>query len=144
MSQDIEAFLRMAQQRRQMLQQGQQGQQPANMPPLMDVEVVEEEEEVRTLAPSIKTQIDTSGIAEHVSHLGERVQSASSQTEQRISGKFEHNVGRLVHQEGVASPDTKKHVVEQNFFAKLFSSPDDIKRAVIMKEILERPDFDDM
>lgn len=142
MSRDLEEFLRMAAARRRMARE--QGARPAP-PPIIEAEVIEEVQVISPLKPTIKPRVDTREIVEHVAHLGERVGAASQQAEERIHEKFDHDVGRFDKSQQQFSgtpPQASKQPVQSNPVAHLFANPENIRQAIIMREILERPKFD--
>lgn len=142
MSRDLEEFLRMAAARRRMARD--QGARPAP-PPIIDAEVIEEVQVISPLKPTIKPRVDTREIADHVAHLGERVGEAGQKAEARIHEKFDHDVGRFdqsQQQFSGTSTQASKQPVEINPLARLFANPENLRQAIIMREILERLNFD--
>jgi len=142
MSRDLEEFLRMAAARRRMARD--QGARPAP-PPIIEAEVIEEVQVISPLKPTIQPRVDTREIVEHVAHLGERVGETIQKVEERIHEKFDHDVGRFDKSQQLSSgPSTQasKQPVQSNPLARLFANPENLRQAIIMREILERPNFD--
>ena len=140
MSRDLEEFLRMAAARRRTAQ-------GAKVPPMIEPEVVREAEEVvpatliKPVTPSIKSNIDTSSIQRHASNLGGQITQVEDNIEANIHQKFDHDVGQLdqAQDEPTEAFDLNE---EPGDFAKLFSNPDSLRNAIILREILDRPEFD--
>ena len=142
MSRDLEEFLRMAAARRRMARQ--QGGRPAE-PPIIEAEVIEEVQVISPLKSTIKPRVSTQQIADHAEHLGHRVGAASQQAEERIHEKFDHDVGRFDQSQqrfSESQPQGSKKSVAGGNLAQLFANPENLRQAIIMREILERPNFD--
>ena len=142
MSRDLEEFLRMAAARRRMARN--QGAKPAP-PPIIEAEVIEEVQVISPLKPTITTRVNTRDIEEHVTQLGARVGAAGQKAEERIHEKFDHDVGRFDQsQQKFSGPATaaSKKPGEASNLAQLFANPENLRQAIIMREILERPNFD--
>ncbi len=157
MAKNIEEFLKMAAERRQ---QGHGQIQPPPQPQRQReiIEIVDEVEIVEPIRSSgvgshVRSHIDTSDIAEHTRHLGERISSANEIVEQRLQAKFDHSVGSLagdsITDRGEVSALTTTAFEAEDVperaseLIELFRSPDSIRNAILINEILKRPDFDD-
>ncbi|MEZ6093531.1 MAG: hypothetical protein R3C03_04725 [Pirellulaceae bacterium] len=90
----------------------------------------------------VKRHINTGEIAEQVSHLGEQVGLADDKLEARLHDKFDHEVGALDHgpdpYENVYG-DVKKKVSP---IVELLRNPKTFRQALIVSEILKRPNLD--
>lgn len=146
--------------------QQQQNQQPATpristptnrQQPRTDVvEIVDDIEVVdplrdQSVGSHVRAHINTSDIAEHTRQLGGQVSQASEEVEKRIHQKFDHEVGHLgadhiadaneysaefVHAEhDDVAPRAKE-------LAEMLKSPKTFRQAIIMSEILNRPNFE--
>ena len=158
MAKDIEEFLKMAAARRKKSQNQQQQQQrkpprqPQRQPIEPEIEIIDDEEVVdlgsQSVASHVETHIDTREIAKHASHLGENVGAAREKVKERIQRKFDHEVGHLKvkTREGVtaiAAESTKEKVSPVALdLVNLLTSPQSIRSAILLNEILRRPDFD--
>jgi hypothetical protein len=78
----------------------------------------------------------TRAIGQHAEHLADSLEQTDERVQQRIEQKFEHQVGRLQHQE-VATEVQGADLAEE--FANLLRSPEGMRQLVIAKEILDRP-----
>jgi len=105
----------------------------------------------QSVGTHVRSHINTSDIAEHTRQLGEQVSQASEVVERRLHQKFDHEVGHLgadhiadaneysaefVHAEhDDVAPRAKE-------LAEMLKSPKTFRQAIIMSEILNRPNFD--
>ena len=154
MARDIEEFLKRAAERRK---QQLQGQAPAQRPSQRPQEVISEVEIVKAaprpkreqgIAESVRSHINTSDIAEHAEHLGERIQNVDERVADRLGQKFDREVAHLHDGEMVtdqthpqaglspASPAAEELI-------QMLSSPQTLRQAILVSEILRRPHFDD-
>jgi len=78
----------------------------------------------------------TRAIGQHAEHLADSLEQTDERVQQRIEQKFEHQVGRLQHQEAVGA--VQKMVLAEEI-ADLLRSPEGMRQLVIAKEILDRP-----
>ena len=157
MSRDIEEFLRRAAERRQQQKQGG-GQPPpaaqrrASQQPLVEeIEVVYQAEPIdqafdsQSIDEHVKNHLDTNEIVQHAENLGERIQSVDDAVADRLTRKFDHEVGQLddspsfARASEVAGPKSS-NIVEQ--LVEMLRRPESVKQAVILSEILNRPNFD--
>jgi len=75
-------------------------------------------------------------IGQHAERLATSLEHTDERTQRRIEKKFEHQVGRLQHQQGAA---IEEETVLAEEIANLFRSPDGIRQMILAKEILSRP-----
>ena len=163
MARDIEEFLRRAAERRkQQLQQPKPP--PAQRPPQRLEEVISEVEIVdaaprpareQGVAEHVRSYINTSDIAEHAEHLGERIQNVDERVADRLGEKFDREVARL--DDGNSVTDQSHSVTDQSHspadrgqasvvsqdLIQMLSSPQSLRQAILVSEILRRPHFDD-
>ena len=175
MPRDIEEFLKMAAKRRQQQkQQQQQAPQPTPppvhpsaaqtpparpAPPPIEAQVVEAavhekkprqpvRQRSQSVQESVDSHIDTSDIAEHASHLGEKIGHVDEQVQARLNQKFDHNVGTLADLHGKSVQEETTSVSEQDVsqaaqnLMNLLKDGQNIRNAIILNEVLKRPDFD--
>lgn len=156
MARDIEEFLRRAAERRK--QQMQQGKQPQRQPPSERLrEVISEVEIVETSPPPmhqqgvaehVRSHLDTSDIADHARNLGERIQNVDDVVAERLGGTFDRDVSRLDDRTTVTD-DGLEHTTRDDSsqiareLIEMLQSPRTIRQAILVSEILKRPDFDD-
>ena len=170
MARDIEEFLRRAAERRR--QQQQKKRAPAPRQSVRDIieqqeiEVVEPveivyPEEVKPRPPikrsslrqqsvseHVSSHIDSSDIADHADHLGDRILSVDDKVAARIKRKFSHDVSHIddlptVLDDKVATA-TKDEVSQIAVdLVRMLQSPQSVRQAVMISEILKRPSFDD-
>ncbi len=159
MARDIEEFLRQAAQRR-----NQQARQQARPPSPSDVssqrssEVIRDVEIVEVASPAtlrqqgvaehVRSHINTADIADHARHLGERIQNVDEVVADRLGAKFDHDVSKLDDRETVTD-DAIEHTLKndssqvQHELIAMLSSPRTIRQAILVSEVLKRPDFED-
>lgn len=156
MAGDIEDFLRRAAQRREQKSapQPQRQQQPQRPQRLVEPEVIEEVEIVEpqilrgeTVAEHVSEHIGSSGFDERLSHLGEDVDRSDDRMEAHLHEVFEHNLGQLgtrtsVAAESTLDDDSPVPEPEESAFDILgmLSEPDSIQKAIILSEVLNRPE----
>ena len=144
--QQVEDFLR------RVLQQPAQppgpvrGQRPAE--PVVAAEVVERPSGGRGVAEHVEVYLDSDEFesrAASLTHLGQ----VDENVESHIHQVFDHQLGSLSTAETGAAPQPKKAPAKlppaagpAAGVALMLSSPDSLRSAIIMQEILRRPDFD--
>jgi 3-oxoacyl-ACP reductase-like protein len=166
MARDIEEFLRRAAERRKQQSGGsptpparspEQRQQPSRAPrpsqasptpvaleaPIIidDVQIVEQR-----IQSKLKSSIDTSRISAHADALGKRVSSVHDRVERQVHKHLDHNVGKIDDTETVTDDPSPEIVGRQDKSAakklrKLLADPKSVGQAIILAEILKRPEF---
>lgn len=172
MARDIEEFLRKAAERRKqqsgggaapkpqpqqprkpLAQQPPQVQQPPRRrPPVAPIEPVivldhADIVEKPRLTPNLKSSIDTSSISEHADSLGGGVRAVAQRVDDNVHKHLDHNVGRIDDTDTVTDdPSPKifgaKDMTMVTELRKLLASKKSVGQAIILSEILKRPDFD--
>ena len=99
------------------------------------------------LSPNLKSSIDTSSISDHADALGAGVRSAAKRVDDNVSRYLDHNVGTLDDTDTVTDDPSPKIVGSKNMtmvteLRKLLASKKSVGQAIILSEILKRPDFD--
>jgi len=83
-------------------------------------------------------------IAEHTRHLGEEVDAADDKMEAHLHQVFDHQIGQLkmsaTDSSAVAASDVKRTGFTAGSIVDMLLSQDNIRTAVILGEILRRPD----
>jgi hypothetical protein len=159
MADDLEAFLRQAAQRRAQRkkpapeppgqaprpapqrQQPPRRQPPAARPPEGDPDLVDAEM-VFDVSADEELGIDTTDFAQRAEHLGEEVGLADDQLETHLHERFDHQMGQL--RGGLGSlgslDDTKTETPPAENIAALLVRPQSLRKAVILSEVLNRPE----
>lgn len=95
----------------------------------------------------VESHIDTSSVTNHANHLGGRIESADERADQRIHDKFDHNIGDL--KVGNLVSDDQSSIDQSDEIAPIaaslfeaFRNPSSIRQAILLNEILTRPNFD--
>lgn len=99
----------------------------------------------QSVAEHVKSHIDTSSLGEHASHLGEEVGLADDKLEARLHSTFDHSVASLQGAGSVrevGSPEYQPTQIATELVAML-RDPKSIRQAIILNEVLTRPNFDD-
>src|SRR5262245_37904428 len=121
--------------------------QPSAYAPAVEPEVIDAELAERADRVSRQVTEDMRGteqIAEHTRHLGEDVDSADEKLEAHLHQVFDHQLGRLKKSasesaaRGVEKPQPEMSLDE---IQRLLRSPASIRDAIIMTEILRRPEW---
>ena len=172
MARDIEEFLRRAAERRkkqlkqkqagQAGQQQQQQRQPRAQPPQRtqqpprrlviadnEVEVVRKKKiDLRdeSVSQHVSRHLDSSRVTEQASHLAEKLEQADERLEERLHKKFDHDLGSL---EGKKRPEQIAPVVTSqaisplaNDLIEMLRTPKTMRQAIIIAEVLKRPNFE--
>jgi hypothetical protein len=81
----------------------------------------------------------TQELAAHSRTLGADVAQADERLESHLKQKFQHQVGALEHRTSVGPTQRARTPIAQSIFDML-KRPDGVKQAVVLGEILRRPD----
>lgn len=174
MARDIEEFLRRAAERRQ--QQKNQGQKPPPARPVrqplpeIEVEIVDpriadqplrKKQNIRpggakqqkdfreqSVAEHVQQHLDTSRIAQHAEHLGDRIASVHDKVDQEIHRRLDHDVSKIDDlptvtddpRPGLVGGDVINPIAAE--LLKMLSNPTSIRQAILMSEILKVPDWE--
>ncbi len=167
MAGDIEDFLRRAAQRR-VPQAAPPARRPPQPPPeiivlgdddVLDTEIVDaypvEDPGILTgqnVGEHVAQHLDTSDFGERLSHLGEEVDHADDRMEAHMHEYFEHQLGELGASTSRAADSTldddlpaghtpeSRHKPAAFNIRKLLASPASIRDAIVLSEILRRPE----
>lgn len=148
-------------QRRQPPVQRQPVRQPPRQPPKQRPNTLVDRKEIEFVTPKkkphdfrnesvqehVKHYINTEDIAEHAEHLGEHLSQTDERVEERIHKKFDHSVGSLSKRPSVTDSITESTgddiaPIAQDLL-ELLSKPKTIRQAILVAEILRRPNFDE-
>lgn len=172
MARDIEEFLRRAAERRKQKQNQQRGgatsQRVRDVVESAEVEVVQPSRPVKpkrrlpsqvvskpkkrdlrneSVAEHVRSHIDSTDIAEHADHLGEGIQQADDRIAARLKRKFEHDVSKIddlptVQDDEVATVTKRESSQIALDIIEMFRTPKSVRQAILISEILKRPDFE--
>ncbi len=100
----------------------------------------------QSVSEHVRVHIDTSSLGEHARHLGEQVGLADDKMDARLHRKFDHSVASLkpagtAHHEttSVTERDVSQLASE---LLDMLRSPKSIRQAILIAEVLKRPEFD--
>jgi hypothetical protein len=101
----------------------------------------------QTVGEHVRTHIDTSSLADHALHLGEEVGLADDKLDARLHQKFDHKVSSLKKESAAQAETTavtERHTSRlANDLLDMLRTPKSIRQAVLIAEVLKRPDFDE-
>ena len=161
MAKDIEEFLKMAAQRRresaaspppaqpipprQKTPPKQQQKQTRPSPVVVEsgVEIVPPRRE--SVATHVQKHLDNSRLKKHAEKLGEEVGKADDKLDARLQQKFDHQVGHLTSSSLGGVETTGKAKVSgktKPTLLNMLASPQNVQQAIVMSEILNRPEWD--
>jgi len=100
------------------------------------------------IADSVHQHLGGGQLAEHAEHLGDEVRDADERLQQRLHATFDHRLGQLEQAETQSPsqgpkvpPGAGLHLgTAQDLLADFFRSPEGMRRAIILSEILKRPE----
>lgn len=124
---------------------------PPARPPVAEVVMLGPEDVVEAEAVSgddvadyVRQHLDTSSFTQRASHLGEKVDQADDDLEARLHAKFDQKLSRLERRSTLeeSKPDTVTVPTNELTLGivNLFRSPQTLAQAVLMREILDRPE----
>jgi hypothetical protein len=151
---EIEQFLKRANERRMEKTRREGSPTAAPKPPqpplveqAVDVEPLERRD-FDAVAASVQQHLGSRGFQQRAEHLGDDVEQAEGEMERHLQEAFSHKVGTLGSAEPLAPPtpvtDVKTIAVEDRnstalALAGILANQQNIKQAIMLKEILERP-----
>ena len=99
------------------------------------------------VAEHVQSHIDTSDIAEHAASLGERITSVHDQVDARIHKRLDRDLSAIDDHPSVTEAPRPKIFGARNADAaaklhKLLQNPESVGQAILLAEILKRPNFD--
>ncbi len=96
------------------------------------------------LSAQVARDIDTADIARHAGALGKETSQATAKLEHQIHEKFDHQLGDLQHQPQATQPEAAQEsalpITSAAGLSALLSDAESLKQAIILNEILQRPD----
>lgn len=135
---DLEDFMRRAAEHRARLQRPEiEILEPVDAD-LVDAELVQAIP--ASVGSHVSSHLDTRGFTERASHLGEQVGQADDMLEARLQATFDHRVGSLRSHPGTVAPvAADQPFTPTNPWLKLLLSPDSLRQAIVLGEILQPP-----
>lgn len=167
MARDIEEFLRRAAERRNQQMQQQKQAQPNQAQPnqaqrkqpsqrlrevISEVEIVETSQppamRQQGVAEHVRSHINTSGIAKHARSLGERIQNVDDSVAERLGSKFDRDFSEMDERATITDDGQRQTTRDDSSqiareLVQMLKSPATIRQAIIVSEILKRPDFEE-
>ena len=100
-----------------------------------------------SISEHVKSHIDTSRIADHAEHLGERITKVHEKVESRIQKRLDHDITVIDDTPSVtAKPPVEifgaRSTASADGLREMLQDPKSIGQAILLAEILKRPDFD--
>ena len=100
----------------------------------------------QSVADHVESHIDTSGIAEHASSLGERISSVHDQVDARISQRLDRDLTAIDDKPTVTDDPSpvifgKRTAIAAAELHKMLQDPKSVGQAILVAEILKRPKF---
>lgn len=100
-----------------------------------------------SVAEHVRNHIDTSSIATHAEQLGDRIANVHDQVDASIHQRLDHDLTAIDDTPSVtdslsaaAMEDTGASMAEQ--LRKMLKNPKTVGHAILLSEVLRRPDFD--
>ncbi len=100
----------------------------------------------QSVSAHVKSHIDTSDIAAHAENLGDRISSVHDQVEARIHQHLDHDI-TVIDDTPTITDDAPAEIFGKQSddavkeLRKLLASPKSVGQAIILAEILKRPEF---
>ncbi len=131
-------------------------QPPTPVQPATDEEIVilgpggrQPRQDMRSQSVSehVRSHIDTSDLAEKVSHLGEEVGLADDKLVARLQDTFDHDVGHLKFDPSKSVQDETTSVTAKRIsplardMIQMLSNPVNVRQAILISEVLKRPEI---
>jgi hypothetical protein len=137
--QEVEQFLRQV-----------QGEEPKPTPQKKPVVVAQKPAAARpqpqrqprreTVQAHVSQHINTTDVTQHLSELGLEVSHADEKMTAHLQEKFQHQLGAF-HSSQQPTETRRKRNDAAAEIAKLMRSPQGLRQAILVSEILRRPDF---
>lgn len=100
-----------------------------------------------SVADHVRNHLDTSSIAEHANSLGDRIASVHDKVDANIHRRLDHDLTEIDDTPSVT--DSLSHAAMQDSGApmseqlrRMLQNPKTVGHAIMLAEILKRPDFD--
>ena len=99
-----------------------------------------------SVAEHVKKHINTRSISESAKRLGDDIENADDRIAQRVQRKFDHDVSKLddlptVQDDIVATATEAETAPFARDLIEMFRSPNGVRQAILISEILKRPDL---
>lgn len=102
----------------------------------------------QSVSEHVEQHLDTSRIAQHAEQLGDRIASVHDQVDQEIHRRLDHDVSKIDDRPtitddprpGVVGGDKVNPIAAE--LLKMLSNPTSIRQAILLSEILKKPNWD--
>jgi len=99
-----------------------------------------------SVADHVKHHIDTSDISEHAANLGERISGVHDQVDKQIRSRLDHDLTEIDDTPTITDDPSpaifgKRSSVMAGDIRKLLQNPKSVGQAIIIAEILKRPEI---
>lgn len=99
-----------------------------------------------SVAEHVKKHINTRSIAEKVDRLGDDIENADERISERLQKKFDNDVSKLddlpTVQDDIVATATEAEISPfARDLIEMFRSPNGVRQAILISEILKRPDL---
>ncbi len=122
-------------------------QQPAPTSQPLPVEVVDAElaDTADRFGQRIRRDLrESEQIAEHTQHLGKEVDGTDTKMQAHLHEVFDHKLGQLKSSSAataLVTADRTANELSLDHIRRMLGSPQSVRDAIIMSEVLRRPDF---
>jgi hypothetical protein len=170
MAKDIEEFLRMAAARRREAAGSPPVQPPPDPQPVprspsqpprstskpprksSKPPVIVADDEVELIVPGresvarhVEKHLDTSQLKRHAEQLGEKVGRADEKLQEHLHQKFDHQLGSLAKKPVMTTAETEASAdrrTPRSLLQRMLATPQSIQQAIVLNEVLKRPEWD--
>ena len=121
--------------------------QPMPTPQALPVEIVDAElaDTADRFGQRVRSDLrESETISEHTRHLGEDVDAADSKMQAHLQQVFDHKLGQLKSTGGATALVTGERTAAElslDQVRRMLASPQSVRDAIIMSEVLRRPEF---
>ena len=113
------------------------------------LKVKHEAEDMRrqSVSEHVKSHIDTSSVTRRADQLGDRIASVHDRVESQVHAHLDHDISKVDDKPTITDDPSpaifgKKDMSVPNQLKAMLSDPDQVGNAILLAEILKRPDFD--
>ncbi|MCA9268125.1 MAG: hypothetical protein KDA41_06620 [Planctomycetales bacterium] len=114
-------------------------------PLVIEAEVLDDDAPVTTLRPSVASHVSTKDLSQHATALADNLRQADERMDAQLHQHLDHRVGSLGDSSDAVYEDPNAdalppEAVTTSETAAIFKNPERIREAIILQEILARPD----
>lgn len=100
-----------------------------------------------SVADHVKRHMDTSHLGEQSSNLGERIASVHDQIDDQVHAHLDHDISKVDDKPTITDDPPpaifgKRTAKGAKLLREMLSNPQEVGNAILLAEILKRPDFD--